>query len=131
MEVPESEVHKYGIVEGDKNADGTIRVRNVIEKPSKGQTQSRWALPGRYVFSAEIFQYLEETKPGKNGEIQLTDAMLQLAKSQGLLASSFQSRRYDAGDKLGFLQANIEVALDHPELGQSLREYLRRLAQTI
>ncbi len=131
MEVPESEVHKYGIVEGDKNADGTIRVRNVIEKPSKGQTQSRWALPGRYVFSAEIFQYLEETKPGKNGEIQLTDAMLQLAKSQGLLASSFQSRRYDAGDKLGFLQANIEVALDHPELSQSLREYLRRLAQTI
>lgn len=131
MEVPETEVSKYGIVEGEKNADGTIRVRNVIEKPTKGQTQSRWALPGRYVFTAEIFQYLRETKPGKNGEIQLTDAMTQLARSPGLLASGFTARRYDAGDKLGFLQANIELALEHPELGSSLREYLKDLAGKI
>ena len=128
MQVPESEVSKYGIVEGDENGDGTIRVRNVIEKPAKGQTQSRWALPGRYVFSAQVFEYLKDTKPGKNGEIQLTDAMTQLAHGPGLLASGFSSRRYDAGDKLGFLQANIEMALEHPELGNSLRDYLRGLA---
>jgi UTP--glucose-1-phosphate uridylyltransferase len=127
MDVPQSEVHKYGIVEGDKNPDGTIRVRNVIEKPSPGQTSSRLALPGRYVFTSQIFQYLKDTKPGKNGEIQLTDAMTQVARNQGLLATGFSARRYDAGDKLGFLQANIELALDHPELGAGLREYLRGL----
>ena len=131
MEVPESEVSKYGIVEGDKQPDGTLRVRNVIEKPSPGQTTSRAALPGRYVFSSEIFQYLQETKPGKNGEIQLTDAMTQLARGGGLLASGFEGRRYDAGDKLGFLQANIEIALDHPDLGDPLRTYLKGLATRI
>jgi UTP--glucose-1-phosphate uridylyltransferase len=131
MEVPESETSKYGIVEGDHQPNGTIRVRNVIEKPARGQTSSRWALPGRYVFSAGIFQYLERTKPGKNGEIQLTDAMTDLARSPGLLASGFSARRYDAGDKLGFLQANIELALDNPELSSGLREYLKNLAQKL
>jgi UTP--glucose-1-phosphate uridylyltransferase len=131
MEVPESEVSKYGIVEGETNPDGTIRVRNVIEKPGKGQTQSRWALPGRYVFSSKIFQYLQDTKPGKNGEIQLTDAMTQLAHGPGLLASSFEARRYDAGDKLGFIQANIELALENPELGSPLRDYIRDLARKL
>jgi UTP--glucose-1-phosphate uridylyltransferase len=128
MQVPESETSKYGIVEGDTQPDGTIRVRNVIEKPAPGQTKSRWALPGRYVFSAEIFKYLQDTKPGKNGEIQLTDAMTQLCRNPGLLASGFSARRYDAGDKLGFLQANIELALDNPELGPGLREYLKTLS---
>lgn len=131
MEVPESETSKYGIVEGDAQAGGTIRVRNVIEKPARGQTQSRWALPGRYVFSAGIFQYLQDTKPGKNGEIQLTDAMTQLARNPGLLASGFTARRYDAGDKLGFLQANIELALENSELGPNLRAYLKTLAQKL
>lgn len=131
MEVPEAETRKYGIVEGESQPDGTIRVRNVIEKPSPGQTQSRWALPGRYVFSAEIFKYLENAKPGKNGEIQLTDAMTSLAKGSGLLASGFESRRYDAGDKLGFLQANIEMGLENPELGASLRAYLIALGKEL
>jgi UTP--glucose-1-phosphate uridylyltransferase len=103
----------------------------VIEKPTEGQTSSRWALPGRYVFSPEIFRYLESTKPGKNGEVQLTDAMTELAKHQGLLATEFEARRYDAGDKLGYLQANIELALDRPELKAGLTAYLKRLAQTL
>ncbi len=131
MEVPEAETHKYGIIEGVRREDGTFKVKNVIEKPQKGQTTSRWALPGRYVFSAEVFKHLEKTEPGKNGEIQLTDAMTQLANGPGLLASGFTSRRYDAGDKLGFLQANIEIALDHPELGRDLRQYLKSLAQRL
>jgi len=128
MDVPEADTSKYGIVEGDKQSDGTLRVRNVIEKPAKGQTTSCSALPGRYVFSPQLFRYLEETKPGKNGEIQLTDAMVQLARNPGLVASGFEARRYDAGDKLGFLQANIEVALEHKELGPGLRTYLKALA---
>lgn len=131
MEVKESETHKYGIIEGDVLENGTVRVRNVIEKPTQGQTQSRLALPGRYVFSAEIFQYLENTQPGKNGEIQLTDGMTELAHGPGLLASRFKARRYDAGDKLGFLQANIEIGLDHPELSLSLRKYLKELAKRL
>ncbi len=128
MEVSESDVSKYGIVEGEPVAGGTIRLRNVIEKPSPDQTKSRWALPGRYVFSPRIFEYLQETKPGKNGEIQLTDAMTRLAQGPGLLGTGFTARRYDAGDKLGFLQANIEMALEHPELGSELRRYLKSLA---
>ncbi|RYZ75283.1 MAG: UTP--glucose-1-phosphate uridylyltransferase GalU [Proteobacteria bacterium] len=131
MEVKESETHKYGIIEGDLLDNGTVRVRNVIEKPTQGQTQSRLALPGRYVFSSEIFQYLENTQPGKNGEIQLTDGMTELANGPGLLASRFKARRYDAGDKLGFLQANIEIGLDHPELSLSLRKYLKELAKRL
>lgn len=131
MTVAEKEVHKYGIVEGEQQPNGTVRVKNVIEKPTPDQTKSRLALPGRYVFSAEIFKYLQETKPGKNGEIQLTDGMTSLAKHPGLLASNFKARRFDAGDKLGFLQANIEIALDHPELGPQLRQYLHELSKRI
>lgn len=128
MEVPEKDVSKYGIVEGESLDDGTIKIENVIEKPGPGQTASRWALPGRYVFSSKIFSYLEHTKPGKNGEIQLTDGMVKLARQDGLLGSGFKARRYDAGDKLGFLQANIELALESPELGASLKKYLLELA---
>lgn len=132
MEVAASEVSKYGIAEGEGDPKtGTMRVKSLIEKPSQGQTQSRWALPGRYVFSAEIFKYLEKTKPGKGGEIQLTDAMVELAKHEGLLAKCFESRRYDAGDKLGYLQANIELGLEHPEIGIRLRQYLKELAGKI
>ncbi len=135
MEVPASETHKYGIVDGDASpmADGgtRIQVKNVIEKPADGQSLSRWALPGRYVFDASIFNHIADTKPGKNGEIQLTDAMVAVAKTKGMLAQTFASRRFDAGDKLGYLQANIELALEHPELGTALRLYLQNLGKTL
>lgn len=135
MEVPASETHKYGIVDGDASpmADGgtRIQVKNVIEKPADGQSLSRWALPGRYVFDASIFSHIADTKPGKNGEIQLTDAMVAVAKTKGMLAQTFASRRFDAGDKLGYLQANIELALEHPELGTALRLYLQNLGKTL
>ena len=131
MQVPAEDVSKYGIVEGDLAADGVMRVRRVIEKPDVGATPSRWALPGRYVFGAEIFGYLENTKPGKNGEIQLTDAMTDLAQRPGLLATGFKARRYDAGDKFGFLQANVEMALERPELGEKMRAYIMALAANL
>ncbi len=143
MEVAPSEVSKYGIVGGtpftsiDAQAKnealgaGILRIQSVVEKPSIAEAASRWALPGRYVFSAQIFKYLENTKPGKNGEIQLTDAMVEVARYHGLLGSPFVARRYDAGDKLGFIQANIELALEHVEIGTRLRQYLKDLAQRL
>jgi UTP--glucose-1-phosphate uridylyltransferase len=134
MEVAIEETSKYGIVEGEVSHEGgrrTVRVQNVIEKPMRGQTSSRFALPGRYVFDAEIFEHIRNTKPGKLGEIQLTDAMVAIAKSKGLLATTFEARRYDAGDKLGYLMATIELGLEHPELQASLRGYLKKLAETL
>ena len=131
MEVPAKDVSKYGIVSGKDQPNGLFKIEDVIEKPAVDKAPSRYALPGRYVFSADIYGYLEHTKPGKNGEIQLTDAMVELAKKQGLLGSRFEARRYDAGDKLGYLQANIEVGLEHPEIAAGLREYIKALAQRI
>jgi UTP--glucose-1-phosphate uridylyltransferase len=83
------------------------------------------ALPGRYVFDAEIFEDLRKTKPGRGGEIQLTDGMAALAKRKGMLATVIEAQRFDAGDKLGYVLANIEVALKHPEIGAALERHLR------
>jgi UTP--glucose-1-phosphate uridylyltransferase len=131
MEVPESDVSKYGIVKVAPQSAGTYRIQDVVEKPSIGAAPSRFALPGRYAFHPKIFSYLENTKPGKNGEIQLTDAMTQLAKNEGLLGVTFEARRYDTGDKFGFFQANVELALEHPELGAKAKTYLKDLARRL
>ena len=128
MEVPEADVSKYGIVDVDDLGSGLFKIKNVIEKPSVDEAPSRYSLPGRYVFSANMFKYLKETKPGRNGEIQLTDAMVALAQNEGMLAMVNKAKRYDAGDKLGYLQANIELALQRPELKDSLKTYLKELA---
>ncbi|MCC2677664.1 MAG: hypothetical protein K0R29_240 [Pseudobdellovibrio sp.] len=128
LPVEPKNTHKYGIVDvGPDNKDLSKgkKVLSVIEKPSSDKAPSNWALPGRYVFNSEIFKYLENTKPGKNGEIQLSDAMCELARQSEMMAYSFSARRYDAGDKLGFLIANIDIALEHPELSQDLLNYLR------
>lgn len=120
--------HKYGIVNvgaDHKNLSQGKKVLEVVEKPSADKAPSTWALPGRYVFNAEIFNYLDNTKPGKNGEIQLSDAMNEMAKSSNLNAYSFNSRRYDAGDKLGFLIANIDLALEREELKTDLLKFLK------
>jgi UTP--glucose-1-phosphate uridylyltransferase len=131
MQVPQSEVSKYGIAEATESAPGSYKISKVIEKPAPGQTQSRWALPGRYVFDSKIYSYIENTKPGKGGEIQLTDAMSMLIQKQGLMGFEFDSKRYDAGDKFGYLQANIEVALQHPQLAEQMKVYIKSLAQKI
>ena len=127
MEVPQADVKKYGIISGTEVKPGLWNVDNVVEKPEVHEAPSRMALPGRYVFTANLFEEIRNTRPGKNGEIQLTDAMVALAKKEGLLASRFNARRYDAGDKLGYLQANLELGLKHAELSSSLRNYLKGL----
>lgn len=125
MEVAIDQVNKYGIVAVDGKSGDFLKVTNVVEKPEAKEAPSQWALPGRYVFTKRIFQELAQLSPGKNGEIQLTDAMTALARSEGLLATPFSALRFDTGDKLGFLMANVELALRHPEIGPSFREYLK------
>lgn len=125
MEVPESDVNKYGIVKVTDRATNLWNIVDLVEKPQPAQAPSRLAMPGRYVFDAEIFDDIRKTKPGKGGEIQLTDAMIALAKRKGMLATVIDAQRFDAGDKLGYLQANIELGLAHPQIGPQLEKYLK------
>lgn len=129
LPVQKDETHKYGIVDlKDKSLtdlNGGKKVFGVVEKPKADVAPSLWALPGRYVFTGEIMQKLREISPGYNGEYQLSDAMNRLAAQSNLNAYSFKARRFDAGDKLGFLLANIEVALDREELREGLLNYIR------
>lgn len=125
MEVPNNEVSKYGIADVGAKKDGVFEVKGFVEKPSPQQAPSRWALPGRYVLDALIFEYLKNAKPGVNGEIQLTDSMNSMAREHRFLASTFQSKRFDAGDKLGYLKANIELGLRNHELRDDLLAYMK------
>lgn len=128
LPVNKEDVHKYGIIDLGKSNDHLDQggaVKGVVEKPTADKAPSQWALPGRYVFDSKIFNILSETKAGKNGEIQLSDAMNELAVSGGLNAYSFSAQRFDAGDKLGFLIANIELALQRDELKADLTKYLK------
>ncbi|MCC6138216.1 MAG: UTP--glucose-1-phosphate uridylyltransferase [Bdellovibrionaceae bacterium] len=130
MEVAKTEVSKYGIVAGKKEGN-IVHVHDVVEKPEPQNAPSNWALPGRYVFSAEIFKHLENLAPGRNGEIQLTDAMCKLAHDKKLLARFFDGLRYDAGDKLGYLIANVEIGLKHPQIGEQFRAYLKEFTRNL
>lgn len=131
MPVSDADVSKYGIADVESHASGGLMVKGLVEKPKPTETTSRWALPGRYVFDAQIFNYLQTTKPGKNGEIQLTDAMAQMLREHGMQAIPVKSRRFDAGDPLGFLKANIEMAMLHPLLGPEVKIFIKEIAQRI
>lgn len=125
MQVTDSDVKKYGIANFESDQiEFPARVTGFIEKPNPQDIKSRWALPGRYTFTSEIFNEIRNSDPGVLGEIQLTDAMNTLAQKMPFYAYPTESSRYDAGDKLGYLVANIELALKHPELGQPLHDYL-------
>ena len=126
MEVAESEVSKYGMVKVSEKGPNLWAVHDLVEKPEIGQAPSRFALPGRYVFAGEIFDDLRHTRPGRGGEIQLTDAMNKLARRAGMLATVIDAQRFDAGDKLGYLMANVELALRHPQIGTAFGQYLRQ-----
>ncbi|MBX2988225.1 MAG: UTP--glucose-1-phosphate uridylyltransferase [Bdellovibrionaceae bacterium] len=128
MKVDDKDVSKYGIAETTEIRPGFFKVTDLTEKPKPTETKSRWALPGRYVFDNHIMEILKSAKPSLNGEIQLTDSMRVLCRDKGLNAMTFESRRFDAGDKLGYLQANIELALDNPELGDELKSYILGLS---
>lgn len=131
-EVPHEKTHLYGIVAGEAApiapfGERLLRIRELIEKPRATDAPSNLAITGRYVLPPAIFGCLERTKPGAGGEIQLTDAMKILAKEQGLWAYIYEGISYDAGDKLGFLIATVEIALRNKELGEPFRNYLQHL----
>jgi UTP--glucose-1-phosphate uridylyltransferase len=126
IEVADSDTSRYGMVATDGQVDGHWRVKAAVEKPPAGQAPSRLALSGRYVFDSEIFACLAEIQPDAGGEYQLSDALNLLAQRQGVLATQVNATRYDVRDKLGYMRANVEIALRHPELGPQLREYLKR-----
>lgn len=126
MEVPEKDVSKYGIVSGKQLTPGLVHIDSLVEKPPVGQAPSRLAIPGRYVLSSSIFQCIRDTKPGKLGEIQLTDALQILAKREKLLAYTFEGTRYDTGDRLGFIDATLAYALKRGDLAPGVREILKK-----
>jgi UTP--glucose-1-phosphate uridylyltransferase len=125
--VPLQEVSRYGIIANRRIAPGLHHVDDLIEKPDPKQAPSRYAVIGRYVLSPDIFPILRRIPPGKNGEIQLTDALRILAKKRAMYAQEMQGQRHDAGEKLGFLKATVEFALKNPTLGPPFRKYLKEL----
>lgn len=126
-----SQVDKYGIVEVEEIKDRDLRVRGLVEKPALDEAPSNYAILGRYVLTPEIFDKLQNTEPGKNGEIQLTDALRGLLEDQGIVAHNFEGTRYDTGDKLGYLKATVEMGLRHSEVKDRFRDYLKTLGESL
>ena len=131
-EVPHDQTHLYGIADAKPEnkapwGEKLLRISDLVEKPKPAEAPSNLAVTGRYVLPSRIFSCIQRTKPGRGGEIQLTDALRLLAKEQGLWALNCEGKTYDAGDKLGFLKATVEMALENPALGEPFRNYLKSL----
>ena len=124
QEVADEETSKYGIVAVDDDHKALTRISGIVEKPRPEDAPSNLAVIGRYILTPRIFELLEQVRPGAGGEIQLTDAIAALLKEEAVYAYRFEGKRYDCGSKLGYLKANIEFGLEHPELGDAFREYL-------
>jgi UTP--glucose-1-phosphate uridylyltransferase len=129
MEVPPEETHLYGIAAGDWIDADTMQITRIVEKPKKGTAPSNFAVIGRYVLPSKVFGVLERQQAGVGGEIQLTDALATLQKTDGLIGLKFKGMRYDAGDKVGYVKANVASALKRPELRGPLLEWLKQVAR--
>lgn len=129
--VAQAQTRKYGIVAGKQLDDKTMKLHDMVEKPTPDMAPSRYAVLGRYVITPAIFNLLKTTKPGKGNEIQLTDALCALAKQETVLSYEFEGRRYDVGDKVGFVEATIETALRHKETKEQIKAYIKALASHI
>ena len=132
MEVPKENLSSYGVVDAEPVAhngskDRLFRIRDMVEKPKASEAPSNLAIIGRYVLTPEVFACLDEVTPGSGGEIQLTDGLKALLHSRPVYAYRFEGKRYDAGDKLGFLKATVEFALQRHDLGEPFRAYLKGL----
>ncbi|MCS8588069.1 UTP--glucose-1-phosphate uridylyltransferase GalU [Leuconostoc citreum] len=129
MKVPHDQVSEYGVIDpAAEVSDGLYRVKTFVEKPKPEDAPSDLAIIGRYLLTPEIFEELENTKPGKGNEIQLTDAIDSLNNRQHVYAHEFKGSRYDIGSKIGFLETNIEFGLKHPQTRDQLRAYIKELA---
>jgi len=132
MEVPNDKISAYGVVDAEPieyngTTDRVFRIRDMVEKPKAQDAPSNLAIIGRYILTPDIFHSLQNVKPGSGGEIQLTDGIRHLLRQRPVYAYRFAGTRYDAGDKLGFLKATVELALKHDELGEPFRQYLKTL----
>ena len=125
QEVAKEDTDKYGILDVKHIEDRVYKVKDMVEKPSVEEAPSNIAILGRYIITPEIFNILENQEPGKGGEIQLTDALQTLATKEAIYAYNFEGRRYDVGDKLGFLEATVDFALKRPELRDEFMEFLK------
>ncbi len=127
--VPQEQTCQYGIVEGELKRERVYEVTKMMEKPAPGTTDSNLAIIGRYILEPDIFEMLAHTTPGHGGEIQLTDALLSMARKRTMYAFEFEGTRYDAGDKMGYLQAVVAYALHHPQLKEGFRRHLLKVAR--
>lgn len=128
QKVPRQEAHLYGIIKGQKVMDRVYSVEEMVEKPEKGTAPSNLAIIGRYILPPRIFDILEKVQPDRRGEIQLTDGLRELNREASIYGYEFIGDRYDAGDKFGYLQANLSFGLRHPEIGPKLKRYLKNLS---
>ena len=132
MKVPHKEVSKYGVIAPDgKIADDLYNVKNFVEKPAVDKAPSDLAIIGRYLLTPEIFDILEHQKPGRGGEIQLTDAIDTMNKTQRVFAHVFKGERFDVGNKEGYLETSIQYGLTHPETRDALRKYIKELGKKL
>lgn len=131
QEVPMEHVNRYGIVEATTEGPGVSRIYDLVEKPDIDQAPSRLAVMGRYILSPRIFNILANTRPGAGGEIQLTDALKMLVRAEAIYGCNFEGKRYDVGDKLGYLKATVEFALERPDLSEDFKSYLKELVAQI
>lgn len=132
MEVPKEAISSYGCIDAEPishngSKDKVFRIRNLVEKPKVSEAPSNLAIIGRYILTPDVFESIQSIEPGAGGEIQLTDSLRHLLRSRPIYAYKFDGKRYDAGDKLGFLQATVELALQRNDLGTAFRNYLRSL----
>jgi UTP--glucose-1-phosphate uridylyltransferase len=130
-EVPMESIHRYGVIKGKTLEKNVMIAEDFIEKPSVKEAPSNLAIASRYIFTPEIFDYLDSTKPGKNNEIQLTDAMRDMVKKYAMYGLQFKGTRYDIGNKLDFLKTNIIYGLMHEEIGEPLREWLKEFTASL
>ena len=127
QEVPLEQTRRYGIVAGETVSDGLIKVRAIVEKPAADVAPSRMGVAGRYILTPAVFRHIRNQPTGVGGEIQLTDGIASLMVEESLYAFQYQGKRYDCGSKEGFLEATVELALQHPEVGEHFRNYLKNL----
>ncbi|MGQ9619171.1 MAG: UTP--glucose-1-phosphate uridylyltransferase GalU [Candidatus Aminicenantia bacterium] len=130
-EVPLTSVKNYGIIKGKKISERLFEIEDMVEKPSPSSAPSNLAIIGRYILTPKIFQKLSKTRPGAKGEIQLTDAIKALLSKEKVYGYQFEGKRYDAGDKLGFIKATIELSLKRKDIGEEVRAYLKNLMNRI
>jgi UTP--glucose-1-phosphate uridylyltransferase len=131
QQVPMSDINRYGVVDGIREKDSVYRIKNLVEKPKITDAPSDMAIIGRYILTPDIFEILEGIGPGKNSEIQLTDALFGLLKKRPIYGYLFAGKRYDAGDKIGYLKATVDLALKNPQVSEQLERFIIEVAERL